>query len=227
VTAPPEIDALVRVAGRALGRAGLVHAYGHCSARLDARHFLVSAARPLGLLGPADAGVVVEVGGPLPPGVLGEVRLHQQIYARRPEVGGICRIQPPHVMALSAMALVPRPRHGFGTYFSPQPPLWGDAQLIRDDPSAGAVAELLGDAPAVVMRGNGAVVAALSLQRAVVLSWFLEDAARVELEVRRVFADAAGAPVLDADDCARRAVWAGGLEERMWDYLTAGDPERG
>jgi len=32
---------------RALARAGLVHAYGHCSVRLDAHHFLVSPAKPL------------------------------------------------------------------------------------------------------------------------------------------------------------------------------------
>ena len=32
----------VRVAGRALARHGLVHAYGHCSARIDAGRFLVS-----------------------------------------------------------------------------------------------------------------------------------------------------------------------------------------
>jgi HCOMODA/2-hydroxy-3-carboxy-muconic semialdehyde decarboxylase len=222
-----ELDALVRMAGRALGRAGLVHAYGHCSARLDERRFLVSAARPLGLLVADDDGVVVDIDGELPAGVLGEVRLHQQIYASRPEVGGICRSQPPQVMALSAMALVPRPRHGFGTYFWPQPPLWPDVQLIRDDASARAVVDRLGDAPAVVLRGNGAVVAADSLQRAVVLTWFLEDAARVELESVRAFADLAQAPVLDAGDCARRAVWSGGLEERMWEYLTAGDPEGG
>jgi HCOMODA/2-hydroxy-3-carboxy-muconic semialdehyde decarboxylase len=187
----------------------------------------VSAARPRGLLGPEDAGVVVEVGVPLPDGVLDEVRPHQQIYASRPEVGGICRTQPPNVMALSAWRWCRGPGTGSVRTSPRSPPLWTDAPLIRDDAPARAVAGLLGDAPAVAMRRNGAVVAGPSLQRAVVLSWFLEDAARAELEVRRVFPGAAGAAVLDADDCARRAVWSGGLEERMWDYLTAGDPERG
>ena len=54
-------EALVRVAARALARAGLVHAYGHCSARLDAGHFLVCAARPMGLIEPGEAGTVVPV----------------------------------------------------------------------------------------------------------------------------------------------------------------------
>ena len=36
------VAARVRVAARALAKAGLVHAYGHCSARLGVHQFLVS-----------------------------------------------------------------------------------------------------------------------------------------------------------------------------------------
>jgi HCOMODA/2-hydroxy-3-carboxy-muconic semialdehyde decarboxylase len=221
---PAENDVLVRAAGRALSRAGLVHAYGHCSQRLDERRFLVSAAKPLGMLAAGDHGVVVQVSGELPPGVLGEVRMHQRVYASRPDVGGVCRIQSPNLMTLSALGHVPRPRHGFGSYFWPQPPLWEDVQLVRDDHSAAAVAGGLGSAPAIVLRGNGAVVAGQSLMQAVVLSWYLEDAARVELDALRVTGE--GPPLLlGEEECARRAVWSGGLAERMWDHLTAGDPE--
>src|SRR5262245_34704468 len=76
----------VRVVARALARQGLVQAWGHCSARIDERRFLVCAARPLGTLRPGQAGTVVAIDEPLPAGVLGEVRIHQQIYARRPAV---------------------------------------------------------------------------------------------------------------------------------------------
>jgi hypothetical protein len=71
----------VRLAARALARHGLVHAYGHCSERLDANHFLVCAARPMGLIAAGEPGVIVPVVGPLPDGVLGEVRIHQQLAA--------------------------------------------------------------------------------------------------------------------------------------------------
>ncbi len=99
-TAPnAEADAamqrMVRMAARAAGRHGLAHAYGHCSQRLDDERFLVCSARPMGLIGPHEAGIVVQVHRPLPEGVLGEVRIHQQIYARRPEVRGIVRGMPP------------------------------------------------------------------------------------------------------------------------------------
>ena len=217
-------EALVRVAARALARAGLVHAYGHCSARLDAGHFLVCAARPMGLIEPGEAGTVVPVHGDLPEGVLGEVRIHQHIYRQRPDVGGVVRSMPPTVMTLSSARVTPQPRHGMGSYFSPAVPLWDDPQLVRSDAQARGVAEALGAARAVAMRGNGAVTAGQSLQAAVVLAWYLEDAARVELDC--LSAAAHTLPTcLSEEQSAVRATWNGRLLERMWDYLTAGDVE--
>jgi len=207
----------VQQAARALARAGLVHAYGHCSLRLDPETFLVCAARPLALVGDAP-GTLCPIAGPLPEGVLGEVRAHQQIYARRPDVGAVARIMPPALMALSTQGLVPRPRHGIGAYFADLP-LWNDPRLLRDDAAAAVLAQALGAASAIVMRGNGAIVAEASVQRAVTLAWFLEDAARVERDVRAMGLDPAQG-MLDTDEIAARQVWAGGVAERMWDYLT-------
>lgn len=215
---------LVRQAARALGRAGLVTAYGHCSLRLDAQRFLVCRPGPMGQIGPGEPGTVVSNEGPLPDGVLGEVRVHQQIYRRRPEVNAVCRVLPPQLMALSVLALVPQVRHGFGAFFHPAPPLWDDPSLLRDDDSAAGVAETLGAAPAVVMRGNGAVTVGEDLMRAVTLAVYLEDAARIELAVLAA-GRAQTAPLLTAEQAGRRATWAGLAAERMWDYLTHGDPE--
>jgi HCOMODA/2-hydroxy-3-carboxy-muconic semialdehyde decarboxylase len=217
-------EVLVRRAARALANAGLVTAYGHCSERTGARTFLVCAAKPMGMIAPGEAGTIVHTDEPLPQGVLGEVCAHQAIYTRRPDVGGIARTFGPNVIALSALRATPVPRHGFGTYFSPRVPLWDDPQLIRTTDAARALGECLGDARAVVMRGNGAITVGASLEEAVVHAWYLEDAARVELAVR-----AAGnpetAPLITPDECAKRATSAGGIYERMWAYLTRDDPE--
>lgn len=207
----------VRAAARALGRNGLVHAYGHCSMRLDAGTFLVCAAMPMGLIAD-EPGVVVPVSGPLPEGVLGEVRIHQAIYERRPEVGGICRIMPPALMSLSTQGLVPRPRHGIGAYFAPAPAFWPDPRLLRDDALAAELADCMGKGNAIVMRGNGAVVAGESIEQAAVLSWFLEDAARVERDVRSMGC-AGDSGLLDDAEVAARQVWSGGVVERMWQWL--------
>ena len=212
------------MAARALARAGLVHAYGHCSARIDADSFLVCAPNPMGLIEPGENGSVVPVEGPLPEGVLGEVRIHQQIYRRRPDVGGVVRSMPMNVMALSTMAKTPKARHGFGSYFAPEPPLWDDPLLIRSDEQAAALADLLGGGRALVMRGNGCVTAGGTLEEAVVFTWYLEDAARVELEVLKC-GEADAAPVMTPEQVEIRAVGTGRIYERMWEYLTDGDPE--
>ncbi len=209
----------VRLAARALARAGLVHAFGHCSVRLDAETFLVCTARPMGLIEDGDSGTVVAVDGALPSGVLGEVRMHQQIYRRRSDVGAICRFLSPNVMALAAMGQTPRARHGFGAYFYPQPPLWQDPQLVRNDGSAQGVAETLGSASAIVVGVNGAVTAATDMPRALALAWFLEDAARVELAVRAAGGEA-HTSFATAEAARQRATWEGRIAERMWELLT-------
>lgn len=220
------IDREVRVAARTLARAGLVHAFGHCSARVDNDWALVCAPRPMGLLAAGERGTVFPIDGSLPDGVLGEVRAHQAIYRRRPDVGAICRIMPPATMALSTLRLTPRARHGFSSYFAPAPPLWDDPMLVRSDDAADAVAEMLGDAAAVVLRGNGAITVGETLARAVTLAWYLEDSAGLELAVRSATnSPGAEAVELTPDEAARRATWDGGIAVRMWDYLTEGDPE--
>ncbi|MDF0729562.1 class II aldolase/adducin family protein [Pseudomonas entomophila] len=214
----------LRLAARALGRAGLAHAYGHCSLRLDDNHFLVCAPRPMGLIGVDEPGTVVSIDGPLPEGVLGEVRIHQQLYRRRPDLNAVIRSMPAQVMALSCAGLTPRPRHGMGSYFQPSIPLWDDVQLLRDDTQAAALAERFGAGKALAMRGNGAIVAGDSLVEALTLTWYLEDAARIELQLHAAGLAEHG-PLLDAQDCAQRATRGGRIYERMWEYLTAGDPE--
>jgi HCOMODA/2-hydroxy-3-carboxy-muconic semialdehyde decarboxylase len=224
VKAPEALDRQLRIAARALGRHGLAHAYGHSSVRIDEGHFLVCAARPMALIAPGEPGQVVPVDGPLPDGVLGEVRLHQQIYRRRLQTMAVARTMPPALMALGTARRTPKSRHGMGSYFGAGTALWDDPQLIRDDTLAAAVIDSMGDRNAVVMRGNGVVVAADSLPQVVALTWYLEDAARLELAVLGAGLENESV-VLEAEERERRATTAGGIFERMWDYLCAGDPE--
>ena len=215
---------IVRKMARALARGGLVNAFGHCSVRLDDKSFLVCAAKPMGTIKPGDPGTVVPTEGPLPEGVLGEVRMHQQIYKRRSDAKAICRFISPNVVTLAALGLTPKARHGQGAHFYPQVPFWTDPGLIRNDPAAVGVAETMGKAPAVVVSVNGAVTAGETPAQAVTLAWFLEDAARVELAALSAgLADKA--PRMTEEQAKNRATWQGRIAERMWDFLTAGDPE--
>ena len=178
-----ETQKRVRLAARALARHNLVHAYGHVSARLDENSFLVCAPKPMGLINPGEEGTVVPISGELPAGVLGEVRCHQQIYAARGDVNGICRIFPRNVMTLSTFRKTPKARLGFGSYFFPEPPLWDDPLLLRTDEQAAEFAQTLGQARAIVMRGNGAVCVAPSVEESIVMAFYLEESAITELAV--------------------------------------------
>jgi HCOMODA/2-hydroxy-3-carboxy-muconic semialdehyde decarboxylase len=178
----------------------------------------------MGLIAPDDACSVVPLDGPLPDGVLGEVRIHREIYRLRADVGGIVRCMSPKAMSLSAMGMVPRPRHGFGSYFYPHSALWDDPQLLRSDEQAAALATKLGQGRGILMRGNGVVTAGTNLEEAVVLAWYLEDAARIELDALGSGRADAG-PFFSEAEAHARATWSGRIRERMWEYLTAGDPE--
>src|SRR5882672_3175567 len=202
---------IVRKMARALARGGLVTAFGHCSVRLDEQSFLVCAAKPMGIIKPGEPGTVVSTDAPLPEGVLGEIK-------------AICRFISPNVVTLAALGLTPKARHGQGAHFYPQVPFWPDPGLIRNDPAAVGVAETMGKAPAVVVSVNGAVSGAGTPQQAVALAVFLEDAARVELAALNAgLADKA--PRMTGEQAKNRATWQGRIAERMWDYLTDGDPE--
>lgn len=214
----------VRIAARALGRAGLVHAYGHCSARAETESFLVCPSMPMALTPVGATCKSVPVRGDLPEGVLGEVRLHQQIYARHLQAGGVVRFMGPNMMALAALGRVPQARHGFGCYFQPGVGLWDDPQLIRDDSRAVGAIDAMGQGRALLMRGNGAVVWGESIEAATVLAWYLEDMCRIELVALQTgLADTA--PIIPEAEAETRATRAGRIIERMWDHMTAGDPE--
>src|SRR5690606_270363 len=114
--------------------------------------------------------------------------------------------------------LTPKVRHGFSCYFAPQPAFWPDPQLLRTDERAAGVAKTLGDNAAVVMKGNGAIVAADRLEKAVTLAYYLEDSARIELDL--IHAGYDGPPMMNEADAKVRATWEGRVWERMWDFLT-------
>lgn len=219
-----QAEVTVRKAARALARAGLVGAYGHCSVRLSDDELLVCASKAMGTIGPADPGIVVPIVGPLPEGVLGEVRVHQQIYRKRSDVGAICRVFPRDVLTISVLGQLPECRHGLSAFFHPRPAFWDDPRLMRTDELAAGVVEALGSGAGIIMRGNGAVVAARNMQQAIALCVYLEDMCRIELAVR-ASGELETARRLSDDEAVKRADWNGRVEQRMWDHLTFGDPE--
>ncbi|MEV5553180.1 class II aldolase/adducin family protein [Nonomuraea wenchangensis] len=204
------------LAGRALAAAGLVTAFGHVSARTGDDRLLMTPPVPLGTLTAASPYAELPLdAADLPGGAPREAWIHVEIARARPGIGAICRAQPPTATALAAAGVPIRPLHGQGAFLGPEVPVLDDAVLVRDRARGRALTERLGDSPALVMRGNGAVTVGADVGEAVALMWVLEAAARMNAT-----AAAAGTPIplTPAEQQAWRAV-APELLARIWSHL--------
>ena len=210
--AAPRRHRELRMFGRALDRAGLAGPFGHCSLRVDADTFLVTPPHPLRVLGTRPC-VVAPVRGPLPAGVLPEVRLDQAVYRARPDVGAIATIAPAAVDALAGRSIAACHRHA--CYFGDGPVRHDGPESPTDDAGAEALAAALSAGAALVRPGAGAVVVGETVARALALAIFLDEAA-----VAAACGDHAAAAAQ-----AEGANWAERRAERLWEYATAGDPE--
>lgn len=141
----PRAHRRLRLLGRALDRAGLAAAHGHCSLRLDEHRFLVTPPHPLRVL-TTQPGVVVTLDGPLPDHAAPEVALDREIYRRRPDVGAVCTLDAAPAGAFPA-AGGPAVLHG------------GD-ESPADPDGAAVLAAALGSRSALVRPGRATVVAA-------------------------------------------------------------------
>jgi ribulose-5-phosphate 4-epimerase/fuculose-1-phosphate aldolase len=96
-------------------------------------------------------------------------------------------------------------------------PVFPDSRLVRDRERALELAEAMGEAPSLIMRGNGALASASTPGRAMARLYLLERSAETWLR-----AAAVGEPrPLSAEESS---AWQGAGEElraRLWDYLRA------
>jgi ribulose-5-phosphate 4-epimerase/fuculose-1-phosphate aldolase len=208
----------VVAAARALAAHGLVDAFGHVSAR-DGDVALITPAVPMAAVAAAGELVELPLGEleELPAGAPKEAWIHWAIYRRRLEVGAICRGQPASPLAVAAVADELPAVLGQGAIAGAPVPVFPDSRLVRDRDRALELAEVMGEAPSLIMRGNGALATASTPGRAMARLYLLERSAETWLR-----AAAVGEPSpLSAEEAA---AWQGAGEEllgRLWDYLRA------
>ena len=208
----------VIAAGRALDTASLVTAFGHVSFRDGQDSFYITPPKPLGSLEPDESLLEVSLAeDELPEGVPGEAWVHWAIYKSRPDVGGICRAQPPISTAVTSAGVPIRPLHGQGAFLGEEVPVYNDARLIRGREAGEALAEDLGNAGDIVMRGNGAVTVGTSVGAAVARMWVLERSA----EMNQMAASAGTPQPLGEEEFAYWESVSEEILERIWSYLKA------
>jgi len=120
-------------------------------------------------------------------------------------------------MALASAGIPIRPLHGQGAFLGEEVPVYDDARLIRSRASGEALAEVLGETNALLMRGNGAVTVGKNVGAAMARMWVLE----VSAEINRTAAMAGTVRALSEEEFS---YWESVSEEilgRIWSYLKA------
>jgi len=215
----PELRAEVLTACRVLTYFRIVEGFGHVSVRVPAeKRVLITPRRALGLVTEAE---LVELdldgrqvaGDGRPPL---EVAMHLAVYRRRPEVMAIARGHPRHVAAYACAGQPLRIAHGFGANLGPVVNVFEQPFLVASGEMAEGVADVLGDAQAVILQSNGMLAVGQSVAHACVQALFLEETAELQLMAEGAgltprFYSAEGAARRHGDDRLHEPV-------RAWEY---------
>lgn len=201
----------VAAVARLLARAGLVEAFGHVSARAEERVWITSTA-PLERARPEE---VLDLSAPRTgaepePGMPLEHPLHAAIYARRRDVGAICRFHGRAIAAFAARGEAPPLVHGLGG-LAGELAVHDDARLVSTPERASAAADALGAADGLILRANGALSVGATLADAVVRAWYLEERACVALDAGPGVSPLAGPELIERAEAfvaERSRAWA-------------------
>lgn len=189
--APGLIEDLV-AANRILADQGVLDGYGHVSARhaQDPGRYLLSRSLAPELV---TAGDIMEYdldSRPLDPrgrAAYLERYIHGEVYRARPDVKAIVHHHAPSVIPFGASTVPLRPLYHMAAFLGGGVPVFdiraaagGPTDMLVSSAALGqALARALGEHPAVLMRGHGAVVVGASLPQAVARSVYMEIGARV------------------------------------------------
>jgi HCOMODA/2-hydroxy-3-carboxy-muconic semialdehyde decarboxylase len=181
-------------ANRILANERIVDGYGHVSARAvehPERFFLARAMAP----GLVKAGDLIEydldgdsVHGASRDGYV-ERFLHAAIYRARPDVGAIVHCHTPSLIPFADSSVPLRPMYHMSAFLALGAPVFeirdvssASEMLVSDARIGRALADTLGDAAVLLMRGHGAVIVGASIRVAVSRSIYLDLNAKMQAE---------------------------------------------
>ena len=187
---PAVVDDLV-TANHILASEGILDGYGHVSVRNPANpnHYFLARSLAPGLVTPAD---IIEYD--LDGNAMGDTRLsyrerfiHGEIYKMRPDVMAIVHDHSPAVIPFSVSSVPLRAVSHMAAFIGEGIPVFeirdvdGMTDMLVSNAKRGqALAKVLGDHPAALMRGHGAVVVGATVKEAVGRAYYLDSNARLQ-----------------------------------------------
>jgi HCOMODA/2-hydroxy-3-carboxy-muconic semialdehyde decarboxylase len=178
----------VVAASQILSGLGLLEAFGHVSARESETDFIITPRKSLASVSEDEllririvAGAALEVVSGDPEAVPVEAVIHGAVYAARSDVRAICRDHPEATSVLAAGGVAIRPVHALGAAGGGATPVYDTPDLVTDWSAGRSLAETLGAASAVVLRGNGRIVVGSSVPESCARAVLLEESARIQL----------------------------------------------
>ena len=181
-------------ANRILAHERIVDGYGHVSARAvehPERFFLARAMAP-GLVKATDL-IEYDLDGDSVHGAgrdgYVERFLHAAIYRTRPDVGAIVHCHTPSLIPFADSSVPLRPMYHMSAFLALGAPIFeirdvapASEMLVSDARIGRALADTLGDAAVLLMRGHGAVIVGGSIRIAVSRSIYLDLNAKMQAE---------------------------------------------
>ena len=204
------IDKLV-LANRILAHYGIVDGFGHVSVRAEKPGtFLLACSKAPATVTAADI-MHFDLDGNAEGGDTRKPYLerfiHGEIFRVRPDVMSVVHNHSPSVIPFGATKNPLRPLYHMSAFIGKGSPIFeireagGNTDLlVRTRELGAALAQSLGDAPVVLMRGHGCTVVGTTLEQAVYRSIYTEMNARLQRE-----AHALGEPVFLNDEESEKA----------------------
>jgi ribulose-5-phosphate 4-epimerase/fuculose-1-phosphate aldolase len=161
-----------------LYKRGFIEGFGHLSARLPDSDQFIIARHSLGPRATAEDFLVFDLEGRILSGkgdAPGELPIHLEIYAARPDVGSVIHYHGLYSTAFTTSDHTLRPIHLMGTIFHDGIPIYSDPRLVNDRQCGEALARALGPHRAVLMRAHGATITGSSVEEAVGGAFLFEE----------------------------------------------------
>ena len=213
------------LANRIAYKIGLVTTFGHVSARIDDRRFLITP-RASPALARAETLLVMDLDGNVLSGTdhpNSEFWIHAGIYRAHPAVGGVAHTHGPASVVLGQLGQTVRAISN-GNAFLGDVPIHDDPVWITTRELGDAVASELGGGRALLLRAHGAVTTGDDVRGALIQAANLEELAELNL---RALAAAGGDPArvrwLTTDELQRARTSLGTRRQgdRQWEYFVA------